>query len=530
MASLSGRRAMAGTLAIAAGISLGILVNPSLAVGSNSPPQPCSGSGSVQQESPPVDCPKLTVQPSANLVDLQLVSLHGSDYTPLASLATIECAAGATGEDQCDLSTLIIVPASSTGTFSLKRYVRRVISPFSGTVDCGITPGACIMAGVNIGDFLEAAAVPLSFNPSVPPVVPAVFVTPSLGLVDHQVVSAVGAGFFPNSGVEILQCAVGTPSPITCDFSTSTFVPTGPRGGFSIRWPVHRILYLPTGTLDCARRVATCQVFAGNYPGSPMFATAPLAFKPSVPPVTQTLVASATRALRDHQLVTLKGTGFTPGASVELIQCQAPTAAGGGCDYSTLTNVTADFTGNFLVTYPLHRLISFGPIGPGPGPVPPGLPTPFDCASAPRACVVSATNQQRFEESANVSLSFDPQVPPVKAAITVVPSTKLADNQTVTVAGTGFTPFATVSIEQCGAKAVTQHNFGYCNGGYYGGGGQVLAQASGTGTFSITFFVHRAIAGEFGLINCAAAPGACVIAGTRFTLAGDTAFKAIAFK
>ena len=77
MARGMARRWLGGFAAMALGIGLAIAVNPSLAVGAGSPPQPCAPGGTVGQFSPPVDCPKLIVSPSTNLVDLQLVKLRG---------------------------------------------------------------------------------------------------------------------------------------------------------------------------------------------------------------------------------------------------------------------------------------------------------------------------------------------------------------------------------------------------------------------------------------------------------------------
>src|ERR1700682_5198786 len=140
MAHRMATRWFCGFAAMAVGIGLAITVNPSLAVGAGSPPQPCAPNGTVGQQSPPVDCPTLTVQPSTNLIDLQTVSLGGRVFSASASVATIQCAANASSQNDCDLSTLFIVSASSTGTFSLKRYVRRIISPAAGTLDCASAP------------------------------------------------------------------------------------------------------------------------------------------------------------------------------------------------------------------------------------------------------------------------------------------------------------------------------------------------------------------------------------------------------
>jgi hypothetical protein len=517
---LRGGRWVAGFAALSIGIGFAVSVNASLAVGSGSPPTACQPGGPIEQKSPPIDCPMITVKPNTNLVDLQTVTVYGRDFQPGSAAATIECAGNATGENQCDLNTLFEVPISSSGTFTLSRFVRRIITTGDGTtVDCGSAPGTCIMGAANINNVMEATSQPLSFNPSVPPVLPTVFAVPQVGLADHQLIKVSGVGMFPSRGIEIEQCLNGTPSYLTCDYSTQAFVLTGPRGGFGLTWAVHRILYINGLAVDCASRPGACVVFAGDYPGDTSDeALAPLAFNSKIPPVAQTLAVVPSLGLRDHQLAQVGGTGFTPGGDIEVVQCQAGATINGlGCDYSTTQYVTGGLTGQFLITFAMHRMLGVG------------LPTPVDCAKV-NACTVEAINVERPEEGATRAVAFNPTIPTVKASLKAVPSTGLTDDARVLVTGAGFTPYSSVTVDQCSIEALAAHDFGYCAGsGPYGGGG-ITEQVTGNGTFSVTFFVHISISDQSGVVNCAAKPGACDIVATRFTLTGDTASVAISFK
>ncbi len=371
------------------------------------------------------------------------------------------------------------------------------------------------MASANLSNYLEASAVGLTFNPKVPPQTPTVFAVPATGLKDHQVIKVTGAGMTPNNGVQIAECAAGPASYATCEYSTTIFVQTGPTGKFSALWPVQRILSLPSGTLDCASAPGACVVFAGNFYGPSQQATAPLAFNPKIPPLTQTVSASPNSALKDHQLVQVVGNGYTPGANIAVIQCRSGGASQGDCDYGTVTTATPGLTGQFTITFPVHRMLSLAS-------------GPLDCASAPQVCTVSAANSFRFSEGASTPLGFDPKSPPVVAAVTVAPSTGLVDNQATTVTGSGYTPFSTVQVVQCGKEAAIEHNFSYCSSSSFFGGGGVSAQVNGSGAFSVTLFVHPVIGALSGLINCAAQPGACVVAGSGFNSA-EVAFKPISF-
>ena len=86
-------------------------------------------------------------------------------------------------------------------------------------------------------------------------------------------------------------------------------------------------------------------------------------------------------------------------------------------------------------------------------------------------------------------------------AVTVTPSTGLQDGQVVTVTGTGFTTGTSdIGLAQCPASP---SSFILCVG-------QKVVPAS-QGSFSATFTVRRIVGG----VDCASAPGACVIGATN---------------
>lgn len=446
--------------------------------------------------------PSITVTPSTNLADLQLVTIAGKNFTANAIIATLECAATATTESGCDLGTLIEINDTATGTVSLSRYVRRIITPSTGKLDCASKLGACAMVAANISNTTEHAGALLDFNPKIPPATPKVQATPSFGLADHQSVIVAGSGMIPNGSAELAQCQAGAPPSFsTCDSSTVRSVPVGANGHFSATWIVHRILNLSSGgpvpnTFDCASKPGACILSAGNISGVPAPATDYLSFNPAIPPVAQRLKITPTTGLVDHQLVQLEGSGYTPGDQVVVIQCQKGATSAQGCDYGTITYTTAGFLGHFHITYVLHRVIQIGT-------------SPFDCASKPGACVVAAANEQRTSEAASQPLSFNPSMPPVTANITVTPHTGLFDNELVGVAGKGFTPFSVITVSECSANALTETpTFAYCSV-------STQATASRTGAISGSLFVHRVISTQDGLLGCASKPGACVVIAQR---------------
>ena len=112
--------------------------------------------------------PLLNVSPNSGLVDGQQVSVSASGYTADAQLAVIECSTGATSQDDCDLSTVMIASADGSGNLSTTYSVFR--QSFSANNQAGLdcAPSNCVLVVANITDQTEAASVPLAFDPSVP--------------------------------------------------------------------------------------------------------------------------------------------------------------------------------------------------------------------------------------------------------------------------------------------------------------------------------------------------------------------------
>src|SRR5712691_11863720 len=164
-----------------------------------------SGSGASIATGALSALPVVTVTPSTNLVDLQQVTVTGSGFSANAQIGTVECRPGALNEADCDLSTLVYSHADGSGTFTLARYVRRLITVNATTVDCG-APSGCILGAGNIANLSEANGQAIFFNPKVPPQGPKITVTPHTKLVDHQLVEGDGTGFSPATTVSIAQC------------------------------------------------------------------------------------------------------------------------------------------------------------------------------------------------------------------------------------------------------------------------------------------------------------------------------------
>jgi hypothetical protein len=100
---------------------------------------------------------------------------------------------------------------------------------------------------------------------------------------------------------------------------------------------------------------------------------------------------------------------------------------------------------------------------------------------------------------------------PAWAAPTVAadPSTDLVSGQTIQVSGSGYSANTSLAILQCAAGA--NDVFANCSIG-----GFVSVTTNASGSFSRAFTVTRALSLGGRTVNCAASPGACIIAVSPF--------------
>jgi len=157
--------------------------------------------------------------------------------------------------------------------------------------------------------------------------------------------------------VDLQECLAA--DPLTCATETDHFVTVSDTGTFrTTTFALERQFQTFDNngphTVDCAASPTTCVVSAGGGFGGGVPSTAPLQFDKSVPPVVPRIRTSPTSGLVDLQNLTITGSGFLPGATVNVDEC-----SGGSidCGFSGV-NVTAGFTGGFRVTFSARRLVS----------------------------------------------------------------------------------------------------------------------------------------------------------------------------
>ena len=163
--------------------------------------------------------PAIAVTPDTGLADGQHVSVSGSGFASTANVQLELCSDEVipsgpfAGEAPCNPSAAL--PGGDTdggGAFGPVDFV--VYDQFTAqngqSVDCHLAP-CKVVAFVGFG--AESAETAIAFSPPPPPPGPAINVTPSAGLVNHQTVFVSGSGFAP-FGERAVGAVLGSDDPV----------------------------------------------------------------------------------------------------------------------------------------------------------------------------------------------------------------------------------------------------------------------------------------------------------------------------
>ena len=112
--------------------------------------------------------PQVTVTPNVGLEPGQTVAVHGSGFSPNASIAMAQCEGETLSSSGCDLGTVVYTSSDDDGAFTQDFVVKSVLGYDATGRDC-TEPGACIVGAANMSDFAEAGRDWLTFGD--PPVV-----------------------------------------------------------------------------------------------------------------------------------------------------------------------------------------------------------------------------------------------------------------------------------------------------------------------------------------------------------------------
>jgi LPXTG-motif cell wall-anchored protein len=434
-----------------------------------------------------------TVTPATGLGYSEDVTVEGSGYAPSSVFGALECVAGATGFEDCNTSSLVIMTTDGAGDVSFTVSVRRFFFVNGTVVDCADAPGTCVVAaGPSFADAL-LDTTPLTFDPSAPiPPDPVIVATPNSDLGLETTVDITGSGFDPDDFVSIQQCIVGATDFSGCSQLGGAFTIADPSGEISTDLVVHRgIRTANDPVVDCLDPPG-CELIAFMFSDPFRRGHAALAFDPSVPiPPPPTLDVTPSTGLADRQFVSVSASGFDPGESVFSGECAAGSVDSSTCGPFRI--VTADANGSIAYSFRVHRTVGFPSI---------------DCQDAPGTCIVFAASVEDVFKANNVPLEFDPNAPPVPPpTLTIDPSTGLHDGDVVAVEGDEFTPGEQVALLEC-RNGPADDTGGNCDIA----GTLKYATVDQSGAVHTTFTVRRHLkTRNFGDVDCVTDPNGCML-------------------
>lgn len=200
--------------------------------------------------------PVLTVAPTTDLVDGQVVAVTGSGFEPGAYVSVRQCAPMLVdGPNRCRWMRFSGLVADDAGALLAEVSVRAVFIPTFGEgepVDCRVEVCSLLLRG---GD--DAWSIPLAFDPDAPLLPPpSVTVDPVTGIIDGQVVTVVLTGFDPEAYPRVELCQVETE---VCDPAASVSPDIVPGGPTAVELRLYGTFPTYQAPVDC-RAAPGCEI------------------------------------------------------------------------------------------------------------------------------------------------------------------------------------------------------------------------------------------------------------------------------
>ena len=224
----------------------------------------------------------------------------------------------------------------------------------------------------------------------------------------------------------VIQCAAGPVDPSHCDQGTERYVYLEDGDAAELTMRVLAVIDTTSGPVDC-REVGACElvVVSASSLDPARTARVPLLFDPATEVVPPVLVVTPAEDLVHGQTITATGSGFTD----DFLQFSQCAAVGDGPETCIWLPGFAEPSpaGTFTAEV---RVSAFVPTPAGE----------VDCRDPDAPCVlVASSSRPDSSRAGRAPLRFDPDTPlPPPPSITVTPSTDLAEEAALTVAGTGF--------------------------------------------------------------------------------------------
>jgi hypothetical protein len=187
-------------------------------------------------------------------------------------------------------------------------------------------------------------------------------------LVHFQKVTVSGTGFDSDldefgDGLIVYQCVAGEDPfafPSGCAGAPTFLEPQDPDLWAIEAWVRRTFVGSDEVPVDCAAAPGTCELIAVSYLDPALSGRVSLAFDSAVPAPLATAKVRPRKDLRGGQTVTVSGTGYFPGASLGITQCEEGATDVDDCDISNVAYATADEGGAFSTTFVVRGKIRVG--------------------------------------------------------------------------------------------------------------------------------------------------------------------------
>jgi hypothetical protein len=192
----------------------------------------------------------ITVTPSTDLVDGQVVQVTGTGFTPQQGVWLAQCPTGVTQPTEviqfCNQRTTVMALPDDSGGFSVPMEVARQIP----TGDCATSPGACSIIVMDLSVMSVLSPVPIHVTDG-PTLSENITVVPSA--VQHgDIVTVTGKNFPAGVAVSVAQCS--SLRDVTDEWcgATPVTVSTDAAGAFTVALTIERAVTVGSGlTIDC---------------------------------------------------------------------------------------------------------------------------------------------------------------------------------------------------------------------------------------------------------------------------------------
>jgi hypothetical protein len=221
----------------------------------------------------PALVPEASITPSAELTDLQQVTLVARGLQPNGAFVVRLCAVAPS--DQCDEIEWPSVRSDEAGSLTATVTVRTSIYGYQGPIDCVASSCAVV---VSDGD-ARVAEVPFRFAPGVKATVAELRLDPPGPHTDGQMVTVHGTGFPPgfDLGGHLGQCPADKDTAVEerCGYAVITPIIVDPDGTFTVTLPLSDSLIF---TGSCMTGPGCVLAWVLNH--GPIAASVPLGFSP----------------------------------------------------------------------------------------------------------------------------------------------------------------------------------------------------------------------------------------------------------